>query len=129
MRVFIDANILFSASNKESNLYRLIHTLDQRGVVMISAHVREEAWKNLERKRPAWKLTFLDLMEFVTIVPDSSLMEEVQLRAKDHPVLGAAIAAECDYLLTGDKRDFGHLYGTSIAGVTIIDYLTLANML
>ncbi|MDE3059951.1 MAG: PIN domain-containing protein [Pseudomonadota bacterium] len=129
MRVFLDANILFSASRNDSNLHRLVHILSKEGIVMTSVYVREETWRNLKRKRPTWEATFHNIMKIVALVPDYPLQEKVSLHVKDHPVLGAAIAARCDYLLTGDKRDFNHLYGKIIGGVTIIDYLTLARML
>jgi predicted nucleic acid-binding protein len=39
---------------------------------------------------------------------------------KDRPILAAAIAASVDYLITGDKSHFGHLYGTRVSGVYVI---------
>jgi len=39
---------------------------------------------------------------------------------KDIPILAAAIAQSADLLVTGDRRDFGHLYGTSPGEVEVI---------
>jgi predicted nucleic acid-binding protein len=47
---------------------------------------------------------------------------------KDRPILAAAISASLDYLVTGDKHHFAHLYGMAISGVQIInptDFLSL----
>jgi hypothetical protein len=41
------------------------------------------------------------------------------LPEKDRPVLAAAIASQCDVLLTGDKRHFGKGFGRSFGGVWV----------
>jgi predicted nucleic acid-binding protein len=48
------------------------------------------------------------------------LPETIRLDPKDHPILLAAIHARADYLLTGDARHFGHLYGKRISGVLVL---------
>lgn len=40
---------------------------------------------------------------------------------KDVPIPAAAIAQRPDWLVTGNRRDFGHLYGASVDGVEVID--------
>ena len=45
---------------------------------------------------------------------------EAGLPLKDVPILGGAIAGQATYLLTGDERDFGKLWGKTIQGVKII---------
>jgi predicted nucleic acid-binding protein len=44
----------------------------------------------------------------------------IQLDPKDQPVLLAAIHGKADYLLTGDARHFGHLYGKRIEGLLVL---------
>ena len=44
----------------------------------------------------------------------------VKLRAKDIPILAGAIALKCTHLLTGDKKDFGFLFGELVSGVKIV---------
>jgi hypothetical protein len=39
--------------------------------------------------------------------------------AKDVPILAAA-AAGADLLITGDRRHFGHLFGRTLEGVTVL---------
>ncbi len=60
---------------------------------------------------------------------ENALAVEAGLPEKDKPILAAAIAAGCAYLLTGDKRDFGHLYGKAVEGVTVIDILELVGVM
>jgi hypothetical protein len=48
---------------------------------------------------------------------------------KDRPVLQAAIAGKCDYLVTGDQTHFGHLYGSVVAGVEIHSPRSIAELL
>lgn len=129
MFVFLDANILFSGSNPASNLHRFLFWLCDKENLVTSLYAVEEASRNIIAKRPEWQKTFDGLMEKVCIIPDKSLHLEVGLPDKDKPILGAAIASQCSYLLTGDKRDFGHLYGRKVEGVTVIDVLSFAQIM
>lgn len=74
-------------------------------------------------------MTFNEVIKAISVMPSHGLAEDVELVEKDRPILGAAIAYGCDFLLTGDKKDFGHLYEKNIAGVTVVDYLCLADRL
>jgi hypothetical protein len=47
------------------------------------------------------------------------LPETIRLDPKDQPILLAAIS-RADYLLTGDARHFGHLYGKRIEGLLVL---------
>ena len=53
----------------------------------------------------------------------------VTIKSKDVPILGSAIAQQCTYLLTGDKRDFGFLFGQTVAGVIVVSPKLLAEEL
>jgi hypothetical protein len=74
---------------------------------------------------------FEALLERTELVRDTDadfIPAHVKLVTKDAPILAAAIFAGVDYLATGDKRHFSHLYGTAILGVRIIrpsDFLEL----
>lgn len=39
---------------------------------------------------------------------------------KDAPILAAAVAAQADILVTGDRTHFGHLYGKVIGGLRVL---------
>jgi predicted nucleic acid-binding protein len=130
VKVFLDANVVFSASKEGSHLNRLISLLQERSFTLITSDfAREEAVRNLRTKRPAWETGFNDLMTRIAVVPSIDRPLSVNLVPKDRPILATAITHGCDYLITGDKQDFGHLFGTSSGGVTILTPLSLAEML
>ncbi|HOB75259.1 MAG TPA: PIN domain-containing protein [Phycisphaerae bacterium] len=129
MRVFLDANVLFSASNAGSNIAKLIHLLLQTNHVLTSDLAVEEARRNIVRKRPAWSDQFEGLVKGIEVVRSISFALPVPLAEKDVPILCAAIAARCRYFVTGDRQDLGHLYDRAVGGVTIISLLRLAQIL
>jgi len=53
----------------------------------------------------------------------------IELVEKDRPILASAIAGQCDYLVTGDRKDFGHLFGKSVQGVKVVSPAQLAEAL
>ncbi len=129
MRVFLDANVLFSASNAESNMAKLVAWLGERETVITSDLAVEEARKNLQLKRIAWLPTFEGLLRGVEIVPSVIFHLPVSVAEKDVPLLCAAIRSGCQLFVTGDKRDFGHLYDQQVQGVEVISMLRLAEIL
>ncbi len=129
MRVFLDANVLFSASNAGSNVARLIEWLSQRSTAVSSELAVEEARRNLELKRPGWLAELDRVRARAELVPTAQFTLPVPLDAKDVPLLCAAIAARCEYFATSDKRDFGHLDGQTVLGVQVVSLLRLAQLL
>lgn len=129
MRVFLDANVLFSASNSGSNIARLIRLLTEQGTAVTSDLALEEARRNVELKRPAWQADLKRLVARVTVVPSVQFPLPVELAEKDVPILCAAIRAGCQALATGDKRHFGQHYGQDVKGVRVVSLLQLAEML
>jgi hypothetical protein len=129
MRVFLDANILFSASATSSPTSRLTAAILACGVAVINAHVREEARRNLALKRPH-QLGECDRlcarMELTTAFYTGALPP---LPDEDKPVLASAVAAHCTHLWTSDRRHFGALYGTAVHGVQIVTSVQLASQL
>jgi predicted nucleic acid-binding protein len=117
-RVFLDANVLFSAAYRPtSKLRELWRRPDVE--LLTSAYAVEEALRNLDDGEQRQGLG--KLLESVTVVgeaPGRAL--QVELAAKDRPILAAAIEARATYLLTGDLRDFGRFLGQSVEGVRIV---------
>ncbi len=135
MRIFLDANILFSASKQPGAIAQLLQEcLNRRHTLVLDGYVLAEAEKNLAAKFPEGRRRLVELQagcEFVerprTQVHDpdiSSLLPE-----KDVPVLLSAMAAGCDVLVTGDKKHFGSLYDQEIHGVLILSPAMLAMQL
>ena len=129
MRVFLDANVLFSASNPDSNIARLVEWLIETETAVSSDLAVEEARRNLMLKRPQWLEDFASVRTHLELVPSTQFVLPVALDAKDVPLLCAAIAAKCQFFATGDKKDFGHLDGKTVLGVDVISLVGLARLL
>lgn len=129
MRVFLDANVLFSASQPGSPFARLIAAAGRQAQVLTSDVACAEARRNLALKRPAWLDTFEALLEELEVVSSVVFALPVRLDEKDAPLLCAAIRARSDYFVTGDRRDFGHLFETRVQGTLVITPLRLAEIL
>jgi hypothetical protein len=129
VRVFLDANVLFSASNRSSNIARLIDWLLRDATAVTSDLAREEARRNLELKRPQWLSAFEHLMSRIEQVPSARFELAAKLDEGDQPLLCAAIRSRCTHFATGDRRDFGHLFDTSVQGVQVVSLLRLAELL
>jgi predicted nucleic acid-binding protein len=129
MRVFLDANILFSASLPKSQLARFLEGLGDHATLLSSAYACEESERNLASKFPKGLSSFHRLSEGLELVPVGLFDLGVRLAAKDQPILCGAVAGEAEYLLTGDKKDFGHLFGKSVGGVTVVTVELLLNEL
>ena len=134
MRVFLDANILFSAAKSDGAVRELLKRLEQSGhPSWVDAYVIEEARRNLEAKAPDQVPALERLLSRMKTAraqrADPTLEASLPLPAKDRPVLEAAILQSCDALVTGDRTHFGALYGRTIHGVTIHSPRTLAEAL
>lgn len=114
LKVFLDANILFSAALGGPAFDLLWRIRRQHGVVFVTSPTCIiEARHNLVRKKPERIDTFETRMRDVAQVPEGTRthVADATLPEKDQPVFDAAVAAQCDVLLTGDRRHFGHLMG------------------
>ncbi len=121
-RVFLDANVLYSAAYLELTGLARLWSLDDVQLLS-SAYAMEEARRNLAMDRPEAVPRFTRLLESVSTVnaPQGlKLPDTMRLDPKDQPILLAAIHGRADYLLTGDAKDFEHLYGKRIAGVLVL---------
>lgn len=129
MRVFVDANVLFSASKTGSNIFRLVRLLLDQGTAVTSNLAIEEACRNIELKRPGWAAEFSKLVRSMEVAPSVQFPLPVTLVDKDKPILCTAIRAGCDTLVSGDRPHFGHLYDQPVQGVTVVTLLRLAELL
>jgi len=131
MRIFLDANILFSAAKNRGAVYAFLAQLRTRGHTLVAdGYVKGEARRNIEAKFPG---ALEDFEVLLTQVETSTgvchpLPKAIapELSQKDRPVLAAAIHHRCQILLTGDKSHFGPLYGQAIEGVEIHSPASLA---
>ena len=134
MRIFLDANILFSAAKSDGAVRRLIELLIKaRHECCADGFVLEETRRNLAAKAPDGLVTLDSLllrMQVAGVQPfDAALDMALPLPDKDRPVLAAAIRLGCAALVTGDRTHFGPLYGRTFRGVTIHSPRSLAQAL
>jgi len=131
VRIFLDANILFSAARADGAVRQLLALCEAAGhELWADAYVFEEARRNLAAKAPnglpvleamAARIRIAALLAGNALLPDTMVLPE-----KDRPVLAAAIQHRCDMLVTGDRTHFGTLYGKTIRGVSILSPAMLA---
>ncbi len=120
MRVFLDANILFSASFPNSLLADFLDNLKERAELISNEYATAEAERNLQVKMPKYLAAFKELKKSLKMISFQIFDLEMTIASKDQPILCGAISAKADFLLTGDKRDFGHLFGKTVGGVKIV---------
>ncbi len=122
-RVFLDANVLFSAAYAPGS--RFLQLWEQKGIrLLTSDYAVEEARRNLTGHDRLERLQgLIGATEIVSSRPEHFLspgrLSKVNLPEKDQPILAAAIAARATHLLTGDKRHFGRWIGKRLLGVLI----------
>jgi predicted nucleic acid-binding protein len=120
MRIFLDANILFSASFPQSSLAGFLEQLTYHADLLTNAYAKAEAKRNITAKLPAQLAQYHQFSQSLEVVATQLFDLGVELEEKDHPILCGAISGRADFLLTGDKKDFGHLFGQSVRGVKIV---------
>ena len=107
----------------------MVEWLAARDEVVTSDYAASEAARNIAAKRPEWQADHARIVARGAVRPGLDKVLPVALAAKDRPNLATAIRLRCDYLVTGDKRDFGHLFGRSIEGVTVVSPQALSEIL
>ena len=120
MRVFLDANVLFSAaygSPKLETLWRLAGAGKRE--LLASTYVIEEARRNLHDPRHLIRLDAL--VKQVTLVSSAppDLRCPIALPPGDREAFMTALSAGATHFLTGDMKHFGPYYGKSVGGVLI----------
>lgn len=133
MRIFLDANVLFSAARSDGAMRALLRLLIDAGhELQADTYVVEEARRNLVAKASGAEATLKEILATVAVaafVTDQALEKKLPLPEKDRPVLAAAIRLKCEILVTGDRTHFGELYGKSLHGVVIHSPRSLAEVL
>jgi predicted nucleic acid-binding protein len=123
-RIFLDANVLFTAAHNPAGKSALVIALGAKGAweVVSSSYAVEEARRNIASKFPQSESRLRNLIESMSIVASGSGADcPVALPDKDRPIMEAAIRSKATHLLTGDLRDFGALMNKprQTAGIVI----------
>jgi predicted nucleic acid-binding protein len=125
MRIFLDANVLFSAARSAGAIRQLLNGLHAAGHALVAdEYVATEARRNIAGKAGAEAQAYLQALLGhieVSAVHFSATAQSATLwlPEKDRPVLMAAMALQCDALVTSDRTHFGPGYGQSFGGVVI----------
>ena len=106
LRVFLDTNVIFSALYNPNGLPAKLIYNSADLELMTSSYVMSELSKIISKRYPSLKLELTKLCRITFLdAPDFS-DDDLDLKSKDIPVLRAAQYFSCDYLVTGDLRDF-----------------------
>lgn len=118
-RLFLDANVLFSAAYRAKA--GLLRFWKLRNVILCSSrYALEEARINLPQDAQRRRLTRLarSLQWFSAAL--HQLPVDVSLPEKDQPILLAAMEAQATHLITGDIRHFGPYFGKAVGAILIM---------
>jgi predicted nucleic acid-binding protein len=119
-RLFLDANILFSAAHRPASGLTQLWAVEGAELVT-SEYAIAEAERNLPDAEQRARLE--ELLKDVERRPSTTLSPEqrsgVELREKDWPILAGALEAGATHLITGDGRDFGRYFGKRVFGVLV----------
>ena len=131
MRIFLDANVLFSASKSAGAARHLLACAEERGHVLCGDdYVVAEAQRNLATKAPEGLSALAAIVARIEVARYDPAPAAGEIAAllpeKDRPVLAAAVRLRCDALVTGDRTHFGALYGRSVLGVAVHSPRSLA---
>ena len=124
-RLFLDANVLFSAAYRRNAGLLALWKLNATSLCT-SRYALEEARVNLSEEAQRQRLKRLSTRLELFDAAVETLPDEISLPEKDAPIMLAAIEAQATHLLTGDVRHFGKYFAKKIKGILIIspaDYL------
>jgi len=118
-RIFLDANVLFSAAYR-ADAGMLAFWKLRDATLCSSRYAIEEARHNLseeaQRRRLARLAEELQLFD----ASGKEMPSGIALPVKDWPILLAAVEARATHLITGDVRHFGGHFGKKIQGVLVV---------
>ena len=118
-RIFLDANVLFSAAYRaNAGLLALWKLRD--ATLCSSRYAIEEAELNLEEDAQRRRLSRLTAALDIFDAGERDLPPGITLPEKDWPILLAAIEARATHLVTGDLRHFGPYFGARVQGVLVV---------
>jgi predicted nucleic acid-binding protein len=109
MRLFLDANVLFTAAHNPHGKATLVIELGSQGCwgLFPNPYALEEARRNLERKFSCFLDNFVTLQRGICLVEHRVGFSFPEgLAHKDQPIFQAALACQATHLLTGDLKDF-----------------------
>lgn len=119
-RVFLDANVLFSAAYGSSSLLRFWELARSGKIKLLTSnYALEEAQRNLDNGNQRRRLE--DLSKELTLVPEPppDVSCPGSLPEKDRPLLAAALCAGATHFVTGGKQHLEKYFCIKIKGMLI----------
>lgn len=135
-RIFLDTSVIYAGLGSRTGASHAVLVMAEIGMLQAIAcpYILDEVERNLTAKAPDALPRYHETMRNIRweIVADPSI-DEVKMwiptiRAKDAPVLAAAVNAKPHRLLTLDKRDFTEVVATR-SGLKIVAPGTLVHEL
>jgi len=127
VRVFLDANVVFSTAYRETGSVRAFFHLAAAGAcsLVTSAYALEEARRNIALKHPGALRDLEMLAQAMEICAEPAAAtiawaQAAGLPPKGAPILAAAVEARCHILATGDRSDFSALLGRRLRGTLVM---------
>ena len=129
-RVFLDTNVIFSGLYSSEGPAGIIleHFINGRLIVVISQQVLEEVISTIKEKLPESLPALMRLLLSVTLeivknpVPnETARWSKVIMHPEDAIILAAAIAAQPDYFITGDKHFLANPEILEKSGLSIVN--------
>lgn len=125
-RVFLDSNVWFSAFYHSQNCEMLVQThKDKKILIVISLQVIEETSRNIKEKIPHQLSNFQTLLlaDPPKMVADPEIIPPDIMHAvspEDQPIFTSAVAADVDYFVTGNIKDFKRNAQKKIGKLTVL---------
>ena len=123
MKIFLDANVIFAAAyNDRGTPAHFIRAASAKGLELISSdYAWGEVERNLRKKAGVYFQRLEILKQAIKLVPNpEDFSSDIPLKAKDIPIYRAALYYDCEYLVTGDHRDFLQLMSQNFRSLTRI---------
>lgn len=120
MKIFLDANILYSASRPKSLMADFVHYLIKHFKCLTNNYAIEEARRNIEINEKQNLSNLSKLVASLNLIKELAPLPNINLKQKDHPIICGAIAGKCSHLLTSDRKDFGIFFNKTINTVKIV---------
>lgn len=125
-RLFLDANVLFTAAHRPQGkagfLFAEVAAGSPHWQLVSSVYAVEEARRNIASKYPQAAPELLRLTRQLKLADQPATVRiALALPEKDLPIWAAALACRATHLLTGDLKDFGRFMNRpeQTAGVMI----------
>jgi putative PIN family toxin of toxin-antitoxin system len=131
-KIVLDTNVLVSALGWKGSPYRILLTcIDKTCLLFISPALVSELIRVLSYKK--FNFSQSEIEEFLTIIFETAVLVEpafsldiIHSDPSDNRILECAVAAACDYIVTGDKHLLGIKTFKGISIITLEDFIKLS---